>query len=400
MDYSFTDADVQPRVSASQGKAAETTSETGRTSWPIAAIVIMQTLLFLGHWVIYHTVNSFWTLTPSASQAVAVTFFLLSISFTITSLLSFRFSNPLVSVLYKVSAAWLGMFNFLFWASCLCLILDLLFHFLLPASFSAGRPWIAASLFGIAIATGMYGLINARIVRERRMTVSLPNLPASWRGRKALVISDLHLGHINGAGFSRRIARIAQRLDPSIIFIAGDLFDGTRVDPYELAAPLFEVAPPLGTYFSEGNHEDFGDAAAYCAALRRGGMRVLRGEQVEVDGVRILGVPYADTTYPLRFRAFLDSLNLEPDTPSILLNHVPNRLPIVEHAGVSLQLSGHTHGGQIFPFTWFTRRAFGKFTYGLQNFGELQVLTSSGAGTWGPPMRVGSAPEVVLITFA
>ena len=112
-----------------------------------------------------------------------------------------------------------------------------------------------------------------------------------------------------------------------------------------------------------------------------------------------LGVPYGDSTCPIRLRATLEGLHLDPGQASILLNHVPNRLPIVEQAGVSLQLSGHTHGGQIFPFNWLTRRVFGKFTYGLQRFGELQVYTSSGAGTWGPPMRVGTHPEIVLITF-
>jgi predicted MPP superfamily phosphohydrolase len=85
--------------------------------------------------------------------------------------------------------------------------------------------------------------------------------------------------------------------------------------------------------------------------------------------------------------------------PSILLNHVPSRLPIVERAGISLQLSGHTHGGQFAPFNWLTRRIFGKFTHGLHRFGALQVYTSTGAGTWGPPMRVGPAPEIVLLTF-
>jgi hypothetical protein len=92
-------------------------------------------------------------------------------------------------------------------------------------------------------------------------------------------------------------------------------------------------------------------------------------------------------------------LELVEGEASILLSHVPSRLPIAEQAGVSLQLSGHTHGGQVFPFTWFTRRAFGKFTYGLQQFGALQVYTSSGAGTWGPPMRVGTHPEIVLLRF-
>jgi predicted MPP superfamily phosphohydrolase len=119
-----------------------------------------------------------------------------------------------------------------------------------------------------------------------------------------------------------------------------------------------------------------------------------------LDGLQVVGVSYSDTNYPVRLRTFLDSLNLADGPASVLLNHVPHRLTIVEQAGVSLQLSGHTHGGQVVPFTWITRRIFGKFTHGLQRFGKLQVYTSTGAGTWGPPMRLGSEPEVVLITFA
>ena len=386
-------------MSAPQAKTAETTRETGRTSFPLGALVIVQTILFLGHWLLYQTIQSFWSQNAAESHVLAVILLVLSVAFTITSLLSFRFSNPLVSTFYKLSSIWLGALNFLVWAACLTWLLDLAFRLVLPGSYGAYRPWYAGVIFAIAGAVILYGFINARILRLRRISVNLRNLPASWRGRKGLLLTDLHLGHVNGAGFARRIAQIAKKLDPSIIFIAGDLYDGTRVDPYRLAAPLFEVTPPLGTWFSEGNHEDFGNPAAYCAALRRGGMHVLRSEQAVVDGVRIIGVPYAHATYPLRFRSFLDSLELAPATPSILLNHVPNQLPLVQHAGVSLQLSGHTHGGQVFPFTWFTRRVFGKFTHGLHQFGSLQVLTSSGVGTWGPPMRVGSHSEVVLITF-
>jgi hypothetical protein len=89
----------------------------------------------------------------------------------------------------------------------------------------------------------------------------------------------------------------------------------------------------------------------------------------------------------------------ERTQPGILLNHAPTRLPIVEQAGFSLQLSGHTHGGQFLPYTWITRRIYGRFTRGLHRFGSLQVYTSTGAGTWGPPMRVGTRPEIVLLDF-
>jgi predicted MPP superfamily phosphohydrolase len=204
---------------------------------------------------------------------------------------------------------------------------------------------------------------------------------------------------VNGFRFGRRIAALAEKLNPDIIFIPGDLFDGTRGDPDRLAEPLKELSAPFGVYFASGNHDEFGGVAHYTAAMKRAGIRVLENEMVTVDGLHIVGASYGDSAFPMRLQAFLEGLPLRDGQASILLNHVPSRLPIVERAGVSLQLSGHTHGGQMFPFTWIVRRAFGKFTYGLQQFGKLQVYTSTGAGTWGPPMRVGSHPEIVLIGF-
>jgi predicted MPP superfamily phosphohydrolase len=159
------------------------------------------------------------------------------------------------------------------------------------------------------------------------------------------------------------------------------------------------LSPPFGIYFATGNHDEFGDTRSFLAALKGAGIRVLNSEKVLVDGLQIVGAPYHDTTLPIRLRASLESLHIDRSSASILINHVPNRLPIVEEAGISLQLSGHTHGGQFIPFTWLTHRIFGPFTYGLHRFGALQVYTSYGAGTWGPPMRVGTSPEVVLLTF-
>ena len=105
---------------------------------------------------------------------------------------------------------------------------------------------------------------------SRRITVQLPNLPERWRGRQALLVSDMHLGHINGLEFARRIAAMARELNPAIIFLAGDLFDGSKVDPQRMAAPLLELKPPLGIYFVGGNHEEFGGAAHFEEALRQG----------------------------------------------------------------------------------------------------------------------------------
>jgi hypothetical protein len=251
----------------------------------------------------------------------------------------------------------------------------------------------------MAALAGIYGLVNARILRVRRISVLLPNLPVSWRGRRAVLLSDLHLGPINAVHFCSRLIAATSRLQPDVVFVPGDLFDGTKCDLDSLLAPFQALTPPFGIFFSTGNHEEFTVATHYLEAITHAGIRVLANEMVSIDGLQVAGVLYQDSTHIIHMKAFLDGLQLDRSRASILLNHAPTRLPIVEQAGFSLQLSGHTHGGQIFPFTFLTRRVFGPFTTGLHRFGSLQVYTSSGSGTWGPPMRVGTRPEIVLIEF-
>jgi predicted MPP superfamily phosphohydrolase len=371
-------------------------------AWPLLAIAIVQSFLWIAHWFLYRTwVDFWWPMSPQELLMLRIALGILATIFLAASLIGFRFSNPGVRLLYWLASLWLGLANFLFVGALIAWLADLLLRFTVSApARAAGRHYIAGVLLAAAVAGAVYGIVNARFVRIRRVSVQMPNLPQCWRERKALLITDTHLGHINGRGFAKHLADIARKLDPAVIFLAGDLFDGAKVNPRQIAGPILDLHPPLGTFFVDGNHEEFGGAAHFEEALRAAGIRVLHNECVTIDGVHIVGVPYGPTANQLQMRAFLEGLHLKNSQPSILLNHVPNKLPLAEHAGISLQLSGHTHGGgQMFPFTLITRRAFGKFSYGLQRFGDMQVYTSSGAGTWGPPMRVGTQSEIVLLTF-
>jgi hypothetical protein len=197
----------------------------------------------------------------------------------------------------------------------------------------------------------------------------------------------------------RRIVKKVSGLQPDIVFVTGDLYDGTRVDATSLSTPWKGFRTPLGTYFVTGNHEEFSDPSKFLEAVSASGMSVLNNEKVIVDGLQLVGVHHHDSTNAEHFRSILEGLAIDLEEPSILLSHAPHALAVPEAAGISLQLSGHTHGGQIFPFTWFTRRIFGEFTYGLKRFGRMMVYTTTGAGTWGPPMRVGTNPEIVLFEF-
>lgn len=375
-------------------------------AWPVFAILVIQVILFLGHWFVYSTFIAFWPgLTPAAVGDVRTAMLVLAFSFVAASLLSFRFSNPVVRLIYWAAAVWLGFVNFFLWASVVIRLVWLAIKFShLAANPHAFRAPLAEIIYSIAVIAGIYGLVNARITRVRRVRVQIPNLPASWRGRRAVMMSDLHLGPINGVRFCRRVVAAASVLKPDAVFIPGDLFDGTKGDLDQLVAPFRALTPPLGIYFSTGNHEEFTSPQQYIEAIARAGIRALANDQVVVDGLRIAGVMYHDSSSPLHMKAALDKMrSAETDSgdarAGILLNHAPARLPIVEQAGFSLQLSGHTHGGQIFPFTWITRRVYGRFTQGLHRFGSLEVYTSTGAGTWGPPMRVGTRPEIVLLEF-
>jgi predicted MPP superfamily phosphohydrolase len=383
-------------TAASQSRARPAAGARARP--PIAGFVaLVQAFLFAVHIALYATWSYFWDLadSPHAAQfqiAVAA----LSVSFVGASLLAHRYFNPVVRAIYTLASLWLGLVNFFFLAACACWVaygVPLLFGVRLE------RHAVAAVCFGLGLLAGICAVVNAAWTRVVRVTVKLPNLPAAWRGRTAALISDLHLGHVRNVGFLRRILRKLSLLRPDALFIAGDLFDGTDVDLAPLAKPWAEFSAPLGAYFITGNHEQFASPAKYLDAVRQSGIRVLDNEKIVLDGLQLVGVHYRDAVHEERFRAILQRAALDRNSASILLVHNPNRLAVAQEAGISLQLSGHTHRGQFFPWTRVVSRIYGPFAYGLHRFGEMLVYTSCGAGTWGPPMRLGSNPEIVLLQF-
>ena len=154
-----------------------------------------------------------------------------------------------------------------------------------------------------------------------------------------------------------------------------------------------------GMYFVSGNHEEFTNRNKFLEAIGSTGIHVLNNEKVDVDGLQIVGVHDDEAGDPKALRAILQSMQLGGRRPSVLLAHQPSNPVIAAEAGISLQLSGHTHGGQIWPWSWVAALVHGRFNYGLHRLGALQVFTSSGVGTWGMPMRVGTKSEIVLLRF-
>ena len=360
-------------------------------------VTTIQAILLAGHAFVYWTcVYFFVPMSGTSVLVLRIAFALLSISFVTASLLAFRFSNAIVRIYYTIAAAWLGTFNFLFLASCASW---LIYGAAGLVGLNPAKRSVAFIFFLAAVVTSVVAIINAAATRVKRVRVNLDSLPAAWRGRTAALVSDVHLGHVRNLGFIRRVVIAVAHLKPDIVFITGDLYDGTAANYKTLAAPWSSIAPPLGKYFVLGNHEGFTDSTRYLDAVASAGIRILNKEKVEIDGLQLIGVHYHDATHAEHFRSVLEAINIDRARPSILLTHAPDNLAVSSAGGISLQLSGHTHGGQLFPFTLFVKRMYGPFAYGLNRLGNMWAYTTSGAGTWGPPLRVGTNPEIVLIRF-
>jgi len=319
---------------------------------------------------------------------------LLTLGFVPAMLLGFRRRHLLITALYRVSATALAFLNFALIASIVCWIVTLL-------PISPEPRLLAFTLYGLAAAVTVYGMINASWIRTTRVTVALSNLPRAWQGRTLALVSDVHLGNVRGASFVRRIVSRLNVLKPDAVLLAGDMFDGAEVDLNTVAQAWEKITTPHGVYFATGNHDEFSDRSKYLTTLTRAGVRVLHNEKLELaGGLQLIGVHDGEAGEPRLYRKILDRLTIDRQRASILLTHQPSNLTVPEEAGVSLQVSGHTHGGQFWPWTHVVSRVHGRFAYGLNRLNSLQVITSSGVGTWGPPIRVGTRSEIVLITLA
>lgn len=359
-------------------------------------ILIACVLLFLTHFAVYKGLLAIFSInSPAAILGLKIFLITFGLSFVAATFLSGQYNNALTRLFYTLSASWLGLLFYLFLAVSVYALLNLVFGAYAPGLVSA----LGKMLVFLALLVSAYGLWNAEQIRITRYQISLPNLPESWQGRRAILVSDLHLGQIHGSRYAQKVAQAINQENPDIIFIPGDLYDGVKVDENAIITPLRNLRPGLGVYFVTGNHEEFGDSSPFLEAVTSVGIKALDNEMVSVEGVNIVGVGDRDSIQREVFEEILAGLQMERGTPTILLKHQPAQLDIAEKYGVSLQVSGHTHRAQMWPLSYIPRLIYKGYDYGLKSYGEMQVITSDGVGTWGPPLRVGTNSEIVVLEF-
>lgn len=252
----------------------------------------------------------------------------------------------------------------------------------------------ASFTLAATLIAGGWAVFEARALRSEEIRLAVPALPEGRRSLRIVQISDLHLGLINRHDLLEEVISRTRALRPDLVAVTGDLLDAQRNHLEELIEPWRGLEPPLGKFAVVGNHEHYIGRETALDYLQRAGFLVLRDETVTVGGVRVAGA-----LDPAWGRRRSDAQLLADDAPAALTLFLKHR-PQVEGEAVgrfTLQLSGHTHRGQIFPFNLVTALA-----YPLQDGLHLLapgcwLYTSRGTGTWGPPMRLLSPPEITLI---
>lgn len=237
-----------------------------------------------------------------------------------------------------------------------------------------------------------------------RVPVRLPRLDRAFDGYRIAVVSDIHLGPLLGRAHTERIVRIINEAEPDLVAVVGDVVDGTVAELGAAAAPLQDLQTRDGAFFVTGNHEYFvDDTDEWIRELERLGLQPLRNENTRIRrgaagfdlaGVNdIAGAQHSDAP---DFDRALTGLN--PQDPTILLAHQPVEVSRAAERGVDLQLSGHTHGGQMWPFHYAVALAQPALA-GLSRVGDTQLYVTRGAGFWGPPVRVGAPPDISLLNL-
>lgn len=359
----------------------------------IAALAVYQILLFFVHAAVYQSIVAAFGWHWSW---LAWLFGFLSVSFVTASLLAHEIDNVVVKWYYRVSAYWFGLIHFLFVGAFAFYILEVIIY----GTDRYVSPVILGGItMGVAFLLHAYATWQTSRPKIMRITVSLANLPKFWRGKKVVFASDLHIGIVWNERLVGRVVDLVRAESPESFWIGGDMFDGPKCDPEPLLRPLADLRLPQGTYFITGNHEYIRDTDVFLVAIRSAGIYILNNEVVDLKGIQLAGVDWKETYQPSDYKRVLETMPIDSKTPSVILRHEPNHLAIAAEHGFSLHLSGHTHRGQIWPLSFITRKIFKGFDYGLKRFGNMTNYTSSGVGTWGPPLRFGTRSEIVVITL-
>lgn len=306
-----------------------------------------------------------------------------AVSYPLATIIERIVSNNITRVFYTAASAWMGISFYLLFFLIIYLVLSLFFQ--------VPREMAGITIAILTIIISAYAIYNSYLLKVNHIEIPIKNLKEDL---KVVHLSDIHIGSIRNSGYMERIVNETNKLNPDMVFITGDMVDGSA----RLHKHTFEAINRLNVpaFFVTGNHETYEGLDEVFRVLGCTNLKILQGDMVEYKGIQIIGVGYSFEKDHLKNS--LSMLEIKEEEPSILLYHLPRELEDASEAGIDLQLSGHTHNGQMIPFNFLVKLMF-PYISGLYKYNETQLYVSQGTGTWGPPMRLGSNCEITLIAL-
>lgn len=352
-------------------------------------------VLFLGHIVVWLILIGLLPVALLADRALlGAIVFGLFLSTIISSYLIHKWDSVFTRWYYMFAGFWVGLLaNFGVMSVIVLTIKVFSLFFPLPSL----RILYQFIFFGGALLLSLYGLYKAWMPKVISYEVSIKDLPDSWDNKVVVQISDVHLGPVYRERFFGRLLKRVQALNPEAVFITGDLFDGMESDFSWLNHPFTKMSVPRGIYYSFGNHDLYLGFNRAMELLKGNPVVILDNKLVEKDGLQIIGINYSfNKDFDLE-EAILEQVGYSKSKPSILLFHEPKNIALAKKAEIDLQLSGHTHNGQLFPFNYLAKLSYKGYGRGLFTEGDFSLIVNCGAGTWGPPMRTSGQSEISKI---
>ncbi len=316
-----------------------------------------------------------------------------------------RWPNRFTAGVFFVGSWYLGAMVYLFIGTLFIDVVSVLFAiFPLPVPFSRGIRWLFLGVIGITLGITFYGYWNARrfTIRQLELVLTTSHIPPK-NPLRVVLASDFHLGTVIRPQHLKRIVATINQLQPDLVLLPGDILDENLPSAWweTFLQPFQQLHAPLGVLATPGNHEYFIHNKAALRAIQQVGIQLLEDDVVILEHqLAVIGRRDATTTYFGEERLPLNVLlsRIPEGLPVIVMDHQPRQLQEIQENGVQLQVSGHTHDGQFWPFTYITRRVW-DVSYGYRRMGSTQVYVTSGIGVWGPPLRIGTRAELVVLTI-